>query len=185
MRKILFSLYLLGLLLFFSSFFGNTTPSEMTTAEGSEVKNWETGKTTHFRLAAYPLVSFAMFIDVILDSSDFEHGQKGDGYRDYLIVTAKRFFLSIPVSVGWFTILASILLIWHIRTQKITKSKLRYFLKAGSFFMPVASVILAINFYNEATLYNPYFHLGIGAYLIVAAYLLIGITLLKLAESEK
>jgi hypothetical protein len=185
MKKTLFSLYFLGLLLFFSSFFCNTTPSEMITSEGSEVKTWETGKTKHFRLAFEPLLTVANLLDAISDSSDFEDGLRGDGYQSYLTETVKKFFLSIPVSVGWFTILASILLIRQIRTQKTAKSKLRYFLKAGSLFMLAASPILAINFYNEATLYKPYFHLGTGAYLITAAYLLIGITLLKSTKAEK
>jgi hypothetical protein len=185
MRKVFFSFYLFGLLFFFASFFANVTPSEMTTSEGSEVENWETGKTAHFHLAINPLLAVANLLDVISHSSGYEHELKGDGYESYLIENIKRFFLSIPVSIGWFTIFASILLIWHIWTQKITKSKLRYFLKAGSVFMLLAAPILAIDFYGKATTYKPYFHLGTGAYFIVAAYLLIGTALLKLIKSEK
>jgi hypothetical protein len=182
MRKVFFSIYILGLLCFFASFLGNVTPSEMTTSEGSEVENWETGKTAHFHLAINPLLAAANLLDVISHSSGYEYELKGDGYESYLIENIKRFFLSTPVSIGWFTIFASILLIW---TQKITKSKLRYFLKAGSLFMLLAAPILAIDFYGKATTYKPYFHLGTGAYFIVAAYLLIGIALLKLIKSEK
>jgi hypothetical protein len=182
MRKVFFSIYILGLLCFFASFFGNVTPSEMTTSEGSEVENWETGKTAHFHLAINPLLASANLLDVISHSSGYEHELKGDGYESYLIESIKRFFLSIPVSIGWFTIFASILLIW---TQKITKSKLRYLLKAGSLFMLLAVPILAIDFYGKATTYKPYFHLGTGAYFIVATYLLIGIALLRLIKSEK
>lgn len=186
MRKLYLSIYLLGLLLFFSSIFGNVTPTEMTNnSVGREVKTWEPGILRHSHLALDPLLEAIELMNVINVPSKYGYGGNGDGYEWYLKQTIKRFFYSIPVCIGWITILVSILSIWQIWKQTINQSKLKCFVKVGSIFMLLAVPLLANDFYDHAITQERYFHLGMGAYFIVSAYLLIGIALLKLLEAKR
>lgn len=183
MRKIYLSFYLFGVLLFFLSFFGNIVPRE--TFDGKEVRAWETGAVRHIHLALDPLMEAVNFINAMNVPEKYGYGGRGDGYEWYLNQTVKNFFYSIPVSIGWFTILFSVLLIRQAWTQKIKQSKVKYFLIAGSLFMLIAVPLLIFDFYNHAVTYQPYFHLGMGAYFIVFAYLLVSTTLLAVVLSKK
>lgn len=184
MRTIHSVIYLSGVLLFFLSFFGNTFPIKMTDSNGSEVEIWETGKFRHSHLALDPLLEANELVNVINVPSRYGYGQNGDGYDDYLNQTVKRFFYSIPISVGWFTILLSILFVRQIWTQKTKHGKAQYLVIAGSVFTLIAVPLLVVEFYNRAITYESYFHLGAGAYLMVLAYLLVGIALLSTNLSE-
>lgn len=182
MRKIYLSFYLFGVLLFFSSFFCNTVPREI--SDGQKVKAWETGTVRHIHLALNPLMEAVNFINAMNVPEKYGYGERGDGYDWYLNETVKKFFYSIPISVGWFTILFSILMIRQIWTQKILQSRVKYFVIAGSISMLIAVPLLTFDFYNHATTFQPYFYLGIGAYFIVFAYLLVSISLLGMILSK-
>jgi hypothetical protein len=51
--------------------------------------------------------------------------------------------------------------------------------------MLIAVPLLLFDFYNQATIYKPYFHLGIAAYLIAFSYLFVGISLFSLTRNRK
>ncbi len=186
MRKIYLSIYLLGVLLFVLSFFGNTIPSQMTLgSDGSEVKVWEPALLRHAQIVLDPLFETNELANVIKYPSKYTDERDVYRYEDYLHQAVKKVVRSIPLSIGWLTIVISIFLIRKIWKQTIKRKATRYFLRTGSVFILLAVPILAFGFYQDATLYKPYFHLGTAAYLIVISYLLIGISLIGLTSSKK
>jgi hypothetical protein len=184
MRKLYLSVYVLGILLFALSFFGKTVPVQMTDSNGSEVKVWETGRYKHLHLALDPLIEAVEIVNVINVPDRYGYGGKGDGYEYYRNQTIKRFFFSIPVSIGWFTIALSIFLIWKIWKQTINQSKIRHFIKIGSVFILISVPLLIFDFYKHSTTYNPHIHLEMAAYFIIFAYLFIGLSLLSFSINK-
>lgn len=157
----------------------------MTSSDGSEVNVWETGKVRHLNLALDPFIEGLEIRNILYVPERCGYGQMGDGYEQCVKETVKRFFYSIPVFIGWFAIIISFFLIRKIWKQTINRSVVRYFLKIGSIFMLIAVPLLLFDFYNQATIYKPYFHLGIAAYLIVFSYLFVGVSLIGLTLSKK
>ena len=157
----------------------------MTDSNGSEVKVWEPAPIRHLHLALDPFIEGLDVRNIFYVQDRCGYGQMGDGYEQCVKETVKRFFYSIPISIGWFAIIISIFLIRKIWKQPINRSVVRYFLKIGSILMLIAVPLLVFEFYNQATIYKPYFHLGIAAYLLVFAYLFIGISLIGLTLSKK
>jgi hypothetical protein len=171
-------LYLIGLMLFFASFFAPSVPVQMTSGEGRDAVRWESSTVTHIRLLAEPLRRVCDFVEALIDPSGYGYGQAGDEYESYVTETSYRFLYSIPASIGWLVIWASILLIRQLWHQSISHGPLQCIMTAGSIITLSAVPLLAIDFYKHATIYEGYFHLGVGAYLIVAAYLFTGIGIL-------
>ena len=87
MRKIYLSFYLLGVLLFFLSFFGNIIPREIN--DGKEVRVWETGQVRHLHLALDPLIETVNLINAVNVPDKYGAGERGDGYEWYLSQTVK------------------------------------------------------------------------------------------------
>jgi hypothetical protein len=186
MRKLYLSIYILGVLMFFLSFFGNTIPSQMTAgSKGSEVEIWEPAPFRHVYLVLDPLLETYELVNVINLPSKYTHEKDVYRYEDYLNNAVKRVVCSIPASIGWLTIIISVFLIRKIWKQTIKRKATRYLLRAGSIFILLAVPILAFNFYKGATTREIYFHLGTAAYLIVFSYLFIGVSLICLTLNKK
>lgn len=176
------SCYFLGLGCLVISLFFPTTAQQMV-SEG-EVKFWESPARSHFFLALGPLLHSIELISIRLDPDEYGGvdgdgpGQGGDGYASLLKEKTKAFFYSIPVSISWFMVWIALLL----------RKRMRPFLlktfRASGFSMLLAAAILSVKYYTWATLYPGYFHLGLGAYLIVGSFLLSGIGLLTLPARE-
>jgi hypothetical protein len=157
----------------------------MTDSIGREVEIWESAPLRHSHLVLDPLFEATELVNVINVPSKYSHEKDVYRYEDYLSQAIKRVFYSIPVSIGWLTIIISIFLIRKIWKQTINRKVIRYFLRTGSIFMLIAVPILAFDFYNHATTYKSYFHLGIAAYFIFFSYLFIGVSLISLTLSKK
>lgn len=175
------SIYFCGLIIFFTSFFSYTAPREMIGhSEGREVKTWESSLQSHLTLAFEPFGRAVDFVNATNNPSAYGSEERGDGYDYFVKELVYRFFYSVPSFIGWWTIWLSILLSYWLVRGKLQNRVLNFLLTVGSFFMLIAVPLLAYEFYVDATVYKPYFHLGIGAYLIVGAYFLIGMSILLL-----
>ena len=151
-------LYLLGIISFGASFFASSTPQKMTTSNGEEVEAWDSSFYTHLHLALEPLLRAVEYATAKNDPND-----QGDGFEVGQRKTLGRAVYSLPVSCGWFVIVASVLV--QLRSRI-----------AGGLVLAVVP-LLALDFYRAATVYKGHFHLGLGAYFILMAYLAVGVSL--------
>lgn len=171
------SCYLLGLGCLIISLFFPTIAQQMTS--DAEVKFWESPARTHVLLALNPLILTIELIDIVIDPDEYGgvdsnegYGRGGDGYASLLKERTQRLFFSIPISISWFMVWGAL----YFR-KKLSPPILKI-LRVSGVSMLLAAVILSFNYYSAATLYQGYFHLGLGAYLIVGSFLLSGIGLL-------
>jgi hypothetical protein len=173
--------YLLGLALFVVSVFFKTLPTRMTSPDGQAVAAWSAAQSTHLRLALNPLLHGLTYLDAaLLEPEDYGYGQGGgDGYESYCADTLKAFIFSIPVSIAWFMALGS-LFCWMSKTIFSWRV-----MALGGVALLVAVPILVSDFYRDATSYQGYFHLGLGVYLIVASFLMLGVGLLLLVAHTR
>jgi hypothetical protein len=140
------------------SYFYPVVPSQMTSAEGHTVKHWSEGCTVHPLMAVGPLLNILNAITAGRECYD-DHS---DCYRWAKNKALKELLLSIPVSLGWFAI-------WFFPFLGIPyKNKL--FVLSALVAILLSIPILSIDFYKHASTYQPYFHLGVGAYLIVIGF---------------
>ena len=166
-------IYICGLASFFASFFSAITPQKMTSSEGEEVELWMSPVATHLSLALEPFSqTFGYF------SGNPYPESHGDGFEATRRENLRRSFYSFPASCGWFGIVLSVVIMPLTWIRPVTNAKLRLGLQAAGAVIVGAVPLLALDFYRDATVYRGHFHLGLGAYLIVASYLLIGISLL-------
>ncbi len=184
MSKIYFAIYILGLLMFFLSFLGDTTPHVMTDSSGVKVETWYSGRVVHIQMVLDPLVEGIELFNVINLPSKYTNEFDVYTYEDYLTQAVTRFLRSIPISIGWFTIVLSIFFIWKLFTKEAKLGKFKYPVLIGCICLLISVPLLAYNFYYWATVYKPYFHLGASSYLIVFAYLFVGIALLRSCFSQ-
>ena len=168
-------LHLLGLILFIASFFVPAIPNEMTSSEGQAVKVWQPPVMTHLRLAFEPLARVIDFINAKQNPNKYGYDERGDAYDYFVYETVFRFFYSIPASLGWFIIWLSGLLLLLKRHRIDSKRTLWRVASTTSALLLAALALLSVDFYRSATTYEGHFHLGAGAYFILAAYLLVGI----------
>ena len=170
----------LGLGCLLISLFFPTTPQEL--FSDGEVRYWESPARTHVFLALKPLITTIELISILVDPEEYGGGdhpyQGGDGYASLLKEKLKAFFCSIPVSISWFMVWAAPFL--RRRMSPFTLKALR----ASGFSMLVAAGVLADDYYFLATLREGYFHLGLGAYLIVGSFLMSGVSLLTIPVDE-
>jgi hypothetical protein len=179
MSKIYFAIYILGILMFFLSFFGNTTPHSAKEGDRSVIGDWYSGDLAHIQMALDPLVEGIELFNVINLPSKYTNEFDVYTYKDYLTQAVLRLLRSIPISIGWFTIVLSIFFTWKLFTKEAKSGKFKYLVLIGGICLLISVPLLAYNFYYWATIWKPYFHLGASAYLIVFAYLFVGIALLQ------
>ena len=151
---------------------------------GKTVKTWKTGKTNHFNLALEP---FGRSLEIINAIRVPKYGYWQDQYDEEQI---KLLLFSIPACFGWWTIWLSAALWYPLSRGSLRNKTLTLLLKTGSIFMLIAVPLLCFDFYKSGISYfyesevdyGRYFHIGVGAYLIVASYLLTGIGVLFLIK---
>jgi len=174
MNRMTKSIYLAGWLCFVGSFFWPATADQMTGQFGENVKVWCSPGGTHLKLALEPVAQVweCIFCEVPPDA----HGDsREDCQRAYL--GQALYFL--PASCGWFSIWLSVVLMPWFWIRPIVNGRVRRFLWIAGVVMLVAVPLLAREYYHWATVYKGYFHLGLGAYLVVLAYVCIGSSLLR------
>lgn len=179
MRKVFFAVYVLGLLMFILSFFGNATPHSAKQGDRSVIEDWYSGRFAHIQMVLDPLVEGIELFNVINLLSKYTNEKDVYTYKDYLTQAVIRVLRSIPISIGWFTIALSIFFIRKLFTKDAKPGKFKYLVLIGSICLLISVPLLAYNFYYRAMIWKPYFHLGASAYLIVLAYLFVGIALLR------
>lgn len=184
MRKVYFAIYVLGLLMFILSFFGNATPHSAKQGDPSVIEDWYSGRFAHIQMILDPLVEGIELFNVINLPSKYTNEKDVYRYEDYLTQAIVRLLRSIPISIGWFTIVLSIFFIRKLFRKELKPGKFKYLVFIGSICLLISVPLLTHNFYNWATIWKPYFHLGSSVYLIVLAYLFIGIALLQSCFSQ-
>ena len=164
-------IYFFGLLCFVVSFFARATAQRMTTERGETFAVWTDPIDTHLHLALEPV--FQILERQAAQSPDSYGDEFGEEQAEFL----RRAWHTLPVACGWFAIWASVLWRPWIRVGELHGTRRRYGMLAASGLLLVNVPFLILAFYREGTVYTGYFHLGAGAYLIVAAYLFVGSSL--------
>lgn len=111
MRKVYFAIYILGILMFFLSFFGNTTPHSAKQGDPSKIEDWYSGKLAHIHMALDPLFETNELVNVINVPYKYTNEFDVYSYEDYLTQAVIKLLRPIPISIGWFTIVLSIFFI--------------------------------------------------------------------------
>ena len=174
-------IHILGLLSFVGSFFAPASAQKMTSWHGEEVELWTPPAATHWLLALEPTIRVIDYCSAKKDPNDH-----GDGFEAGQAESIRRAFYSTPAAYGWFIIVASVLIVPWAWIRPITNALLRRCLRIAGWILLAAVPLLTLDFYRHATTYEGYFHLGLGAYLIVTAYLFIGSSLLlQFARAKK
>jgi len=162
-------LLLFGFIAFLLSFHFVALPNRALN-DGANIVEWTESSETHFRLAIEPIAALLRFFTME------KHPElNGDGDAMERANCIERFFYSIPAAMSWFIILG---LPIAICLEKFT----RYPIPLGvtsiaGLVVLIAFFLLRRDFYHEASIF-PGFHLGTGAYLILASYLLTGLGLI-------
>ena len=165
--------YICGLLWFVASFFTPATPDQMTNSQGEEVEQWDSPGWTQLGLAFEPAFQIAEFSTAVKQPEDH-----GDGFDVEQARHLRRALYSIPASCGWFSIILSGLMMPWMWIRPSPSRPLRLGLRiAGGMILAAVPLVMG-DFYGHATAYPGHFHLGPGAYLIVAAYAFVGTSLL-------
>jgi hypothetical protein len=173
-------LYIFGLLSFCASFFVPATAQKMTSSQGEQVEIWTSPIYTHLNVALGPGLNFFDYCTARKDPT-----ARGDGFESAQANSLRSAFYSLPASCGWFAILVSVVVVPWGWVRPITMAPLRRAQQIAGGLLLVCTPLLAIDFYHDATVYEGYFHLGVGAYLIVVAYLFLGSTLLLQSVNAK
>ena len=167
------ALYIVGLICFWGSFFGSTTPQKMTSSSGEEVEVWTQPSHTHFVLAAEPVLRLFDYSTMRRDPE-----ANGDGFEVAQSEAISRAIYSIPGSVGWIVIAISVLFVPSAWLESSPSKILTRGSRIAGILLLLAAPLVAHDFYRSSPTYEAYFHVASGAYLIVAGYLLVGAGLL-------
>ena len=168
-------IYGAGLACFFLSFFFPATPAQVSNPNYDRVKVWASPLETHFNLALEPLGSA---IDYFSNDIKTYGGPDGLAQENFKLDQSRklwRFFYSLPASVGWFSIWISLAASVYLRKGGKSAYIYRYFKWAGTVLLGTA-LLISLDFYQVATLWKGHFFLGLGAYFIVSAYALLGVS---------
>lgn len=166
--------YIFGILSFCLSFFVPATAQKMTSSQGERVEIWTSPIYTHLNLALGPVLRSLEYCTAKKDPM-----AQGDGFESGQAESLRRAYYSLPASCGWFVILASVLVVPWAWVRPITRTPLCRAQQIAGGLLLLSVPLLVLGFYHDATVYEGYFHLGVGAYLIVLSYLFIGSTLLS------
>jgi hypothetical protein len=171
-------IFFAGLLCFAASFFAPSTPQEMTSPTGKSVERWNPPSHTHFVLALEPILRF---LDVITAEKDADapDGKLDEAFNEWRGNAVWRAVYSIPAACGWFTIYISLLVVPLAWRQPRISTPLKRGLRGMGILLLTAVPLLARDFYRDATTSQGHFHLGAGAYLILAAYASVGASLVS------
>ena len=166
-------IYLVGWLCFVGSFFVPATAQQMTSEDGEAVAVWTDPADTHLHLALDPV--FQVLERRASARSPISYG---DEFAEEQAEFLRRAWWALPAACGWFAFWVSV--VWRpwlpVNTSHGGWRRRGMIITGGVLLANVP--ILGQMFYREATLYPGYFHLRAGAYLLVAAYLLVGSALL-------
>ena len=177
-KKILF---LVTYVFFIDSFFYDYTPNQLSSSKGEYVLNWRSPASEHIFLALEPLIRLVEHFTFKKDLYS-----RGDGDENYLRDNRNKGLVSIPVAIAWWGFL--LLPFYYLKklpfenkiSRKI-KAKIAYLL---GFIYLIAVIIQGYRYYSDATRYVGYFHLRPGAYLILASFFLMAISLFKVKSSN-
>ncbi|MEM7012528.1 MAG: hypothetical protein AAF585_13720 [Verrucomicrobiota bacterium] len=161
---------LIGIVCFVVSFVMPSIPQEMTDPIGSSVEKWENPIVTHLEVAFEPLIQVSKYR---LAKSTMD--TRGDGLRIAKRNAVVRILYSLPISIGWFTMVGSIVFFpILLKTNKAITVFCSRLLAAATI---TAAPLIAKDFFDSATVYRSQFHLGVGAYFFVFSYLSIPIAI--------
>ncbi len=148
----------------------------MSSSKGEQVVLWVGPANAHLHMALEPLVR------AIYTMPD-EGGGRGDGYETYLRENRYKMVYSIPTAIAWWSFILMPFYFPKTRRMKwriLNKYPSRFFLALGVTHL-IASLLQAYQYYLDATVYENYFHLELGAYFTVSALFFMGISFLMTA----
>ena len=166
-------IYLFGLLCFIGSFFARATAQQMTSERGETVAVWTDPADTHLHLALDPIFQILERRAAARSPDAY-----GDGFKEEQAEFLRRAWRALPAACGWFAIWASVLWRPWMRLGRSLGTWRRDGMATAGALLLVNVPILIRAFYREGTICPGYFHLGAGAYLMVAAYFFVGGSLL-------